>query len=196
MFRRRRVWFVLAAGLLLAVALHVQWLPLLGNYLIQEEPPRRADAIFVLGGDQYGDRIVRAAELAKQGFASAVYVSGPAGIFDYHESDLSIPYARKRGFLDVNFVPLPNDCKSTRDEAEKYTAEWRQKGLHTVLIVTSNFHTRRALRIFRQVDPGIEFVMVAAPTRDFNPQDWWLRRQDQKTLFTEWTKTFAYWLGL
>ena len=191
---RRAAW---PLGLVLAlVLLHVQWLPVLAWILICAEAPRRADAIFVLGGDQYGERILHAAALARQGYAPKVYVSGPSGIFDHYESDLSIEFARRRGYTDVTFLALENDCKSTRDEAERYLPEFRRLGFKRILVVTSNFHTRRAGRIFRAVAQEPEIHMMAAAAREFRPADWWLRRQDQKNLFMEWSKTFANWIGL
>lgn len=191
---RRAVWpwgLVLALGLL-----HAQWFPALAWILIRAEAPRGADAIFVLGGDQYGERILHAAALARQGYASKVYVSGPSGIFDHYESDLSIEFARRRGYTDVTFVALENDCRSTRDEAERYLPEFRRLGFKRILVVTSNFHTGRAGRIFRAVAQEPEIHMMAAAAREFRPDDWWLRRQDQKNLFLEWSKTFANWIGL
>ncbi|MCA2963895.1 MAG: YdcF family protein [Acidobacteriaceae bacterium] len=191
---RRAAW---PLGLVLAlVLLHAQWLPVLAWILICAEAPRRADAIFVLGGDQYGERILHAAALARQGYAPKVYVSGPSGIFDHYESDLSIEFARRRGYTDVTFLALENDCKSTRDEAERYLPEFRRLGFKRILVVTSNFHTRRAGRIFRAVAQEPEIHMMAAAAREFRPADWWLRRQDQKNLFMEWSKTFANWIGL
>lgn len=191
---RRAAW---PLGLVLAlVLLHAQWLPVLAWILISAEAPRRADAIFVLGGDQYGERILHAAALARQGYAPKVYVSGPSGIFDHYESDLSIEFARRRGYTDVTFLALENDCKSTRDEAERYLPEFRRLGFKRILVVTSNFHTRRAGRIFRAVAQEPEIHMMAAAAREFRPADWWLRRQDQKNLFMEWSKTFANWIGL
>lgn len=191
---RRGLWPV--ALVVALVLLHAQWLPSLAWFLVRAEAPRQADAIFVLGGDQYGERILHAASLARQGFAPRVYVSGPSGIFDHYESDLSIEFARRRGYTDVPFVALENDCKSTREEAERYLPEFRRLGFQRILVVTSNFHTRRAGRIFRAVAREPEVHMIAAAAREFRPDDWWLRRQDQKNLFMEWSKTFANWIGL
>ena len=50
----------------------------LGEFLVHTETPSHADVIVVLAGDPSGHRILRAAELVKQGYASKVLVSGPA----------------------------------------------------------------------------------------------------------------------
>lgn len=196
MFRRGRRWWLLAAFAVGLIVSRAQWLPAVAWFLVQSEAPRKADAIFVLGGDQYGERIMHAAELARQGYAPKVYVSGPAGIFDHYESELAIEFAQRRGYTDVQFVPLENNCKSTRDEAERYMPEFRRLGFRRVLVVTSNFHTRRAGRILRAVAADPEIHMIAAAAREFHPEDWWHRRQDQKNLFMEWSKTFASWIGM
>lgn len=196
MLRGARLGLGFVAFVAILFFFHAQWLPWVGWYLVNSEAPQKADAIFVLGGDQFGERIVHAAELARQGFAPKVYVSGPAGIFDYYESDLSIEFAKRRGYGDVTFVALPNTCKSTQDEAERYMPEFRRMGFQHVLVVTSNFHTRRAGRIMRAAGAEPQIHMIAAAAREFHPEDWWQRRQDQKNLFMEWSKTFANWLGL
>jgi uncharacterized SAM-binding protein YcdF (DUF218 family) len=62
--------------------------------------------------------------------------------------------------------------------------------------VTSNYHTRRAGRIFRSKAPDLEIHMIAAPDRDFTPDGWWKTRQGQKVFLDEWIKTVATWFGL
>ncbi len=50
----------------------IRWqttLSFLGGYLVYSEPPQSADIILVLAGDFYGSRVLKAAELAKQGYA-------------------------------------------------------------------------------------------------------------------------------
>ena len=51
----------------------------MGRYLVDADPPVPADAALVLAGDAAGFRIIRAAELVREGFTSTVLVSGPAG---------------------------------------------------------------------------------------------------------------------
>jgi uncharacterized SAM-binding protein YcdF (DUF218 family) len=74
--------------------------------------------------------------------------------------------------------------------------EIRCEGIRRLLVVTSNYHTRRAGRIFREAAPDLTIVMVGAPDRDFTPQGWWRNREAQKTFVTEWEKTIAGWLGI
>ena len=176
---------------------HTLWFPWLGGYLVQADPLVKADAVLVLAGDWNGDRIVNAAELVKQGYAPAVYVSGPMTLYGVNEATLAINYAVSRGYSRDIFVPMISGAFSTRDEVAYFGPELRRKGVHRLLIVTSDFHTRRAGKLFRKgLGPDFEIHMIPTPDRHFTPNGWWQDREGQKVLFFEWSKTIAVLLGL
>jgi len=56
-----------------------------------------------------------------------------------------------------------------------------------ILLVTSDFHTRRALSIFNRTLPGNYSVAAAFDEREFGVQ-WWRHRQWAKVNFDEWVK--------
>lgn len=168
----------------------------LGAYLVQAEEPVRCDCLFVLGGDSRGQRIMRAAELYRAGMAGRAFVSGPEGNYGFTEDQLAIPFARKNGAADVPFEGLPNKAKSTESEAREAGPRLKAEGCRSVLVVTSDFHTRRAGRILRREWPDLQVRMAAAPTADYDAARWWKDRNYQKTFFFEWTKTVADWIGL
>jgi uncharacterized SAM-binding protein YcdF (DUF218 family) len=172
------------------------WLPRVGTSLEDSGQPRKADIAVVLGGDFFGNRILKAAELAREGYVPKVLVSGPSGQYSFHESDLAIPFAVKHGFPESLFVPAPNDTRSTRDEAVSLVPLLRRMGVHSFLLVTSDFHTRRAARLFRSAAPEMRVFAVAAPDAEFQLESWWKAREGRKSVFLEWTKTFATWLGM
>ena len=94
-------------------------------------------------------------------------VSGPSGIYGYHECDLAIPFAVKAGYPESYFVHFENDARSTQEEARDAVARLRQLGAHKVLLVTSDYHTRRAGKIFRAAAPDLQFIVIAAPDASF-----------------------------
>jgi uncharacterized SAM-binding protein YcdF (DUF218 family) len=183
-----------------AVLAHALWLPWLGDLLIRDDGPAKADIAVVLGGDFYGHRIEKAAELVRAGYAPAVLVSGPAGMYGVYESDLAIPYIVRKGYAAEWFIPFPNAALSTREEAEAVLPELRRRNVHSFLLVTSDYHTARAGRIYRALErrtpesPAMR--VVAAPDEFFHADSWWRNRQGQKIAFTEWAKTFAAVLGI
>jgi len=197
--RNRRLWsgvFILIALALLVVVLRTQIMSALGGYLVQADSPQKADAALVLAGDGWGNRILAAAELARDGYVPKVLVSGPDGAYGNHECDLAIPFAVKHGYPVSYFVHVEHEGRSTLAEAKAVLIEIRRMGIKRLLVVTSNFHTRRSGFIFRKLAPDLTILVVAAPDKNFTPDVWWHNREGQKTFLLEWQKTLANWFGV
>jgi uncharacterized SAM-binding protein YcdF (DUF218 family) len=169
----------------------------MGEYLVQTDPLVKGDAALVLAGDWNGDRILKAAELSKQGYAPVVLVSGPTNLYGVNEATLAIDYAVHCGYPRDIFVPMISGAFSTREEVAFLGPALRKRGVHRLLIVTSDFHTRRAGKLFRRdLGRDLEIYMIASPDRHFTPGGWWKDREGQKVLFFEWSKTIATFIGL
>lgn len=186
-----------AALLLILLFLASPWLlASLGSLLVNQQPPQAADGVLVLAGDAFGNRILKGAELVRQGFAPVVYASGPGNNYGHTEDELAIRFATRNGFPATYFVGLPNHADSTADEARLLLPQLRARGVRRLLLVTSNYHTARAGRTFRRTDPGMQITVVAAQDRYFHPSRWWHTRQGQKVFFFESAKTLADFVGL
>lgn len=195
--RRLLPGVLLLAGLaVIAVVFRAQLLGAMGAYLVRAAPPQQADAALVLAGDGWGYRILTAAQLARDGFVPRVLVSGPDGAYGLHECDLAIPFAVKHGYSESYFVHLENSARSTASEAQALLPVIRRMGFRRVILVTSNYHTRRAGAIYRKLAPDLTILTVAAPDESFTPNGWWHSREGQKTFVIEWEKTVASWMGL
>lgn len=187
-----------AAGVVCLAA--PMWLPLLGRGLVRDEGPAKADLAVVLGGDFFGDRILKAGDLVRQGYVPAALVSGPEGFLGQHECDFTIRFAVRHGYPEKWFIPYPADVHSTQDEATAILPELRRRHIHSVLVITSNYHTARAARVFRSTERslggGIQMRMVSVPDRSFRPDSWWRSREGQKVAFLEWLKTVTGIFGI
>src|SRR5262249_25211300 len=71
----------------------------------------------------------------------------------------------------------------------------RQRNWRSVIVVTSNYHTRRARYIFRKVFPQtIEVYVASARDGDFDPDLWWTKRKSIKQLIRELVAmVVAFW---
>jgi uncharacterized SAM-binding protein YcdF (DUF218 family) len=154
---------------------------------IVEDPLGKADALVVLSDDNfYADRATRAAELLREGKAPLIVACGRrlrpnAGIAELMEHDLI-----ERGVPKEKIVRLPHDADSTKEEAEALQKFAKEKKWRSLIVVTSNYHTRRARYIFRRVFPqGIEISVASARDGDFDPQHWWEKRKSTKELTRE-----------
>jgi uncharacterized SAM-binding protein YcdF (DUF218 family) len=189
----RATALILAVAVVLLLLFHAAILAALGNYLVKAGPPQKADIIVVLAGDGFGHRILTAGDLIKQGYASKALVSGPNGNYGNYECDLAIPFAVKAGDPESEFLHLEHRGRSTAEEAQVVVKKLREMGVKRVILVTSNYHTRRAGSIFRRAAPDLEFYVVASPDEFFNPDSWWKNREASKTFIFEWMKTVAEW---
>jgi uncharacterized SAM-binding protein YcdF (DUF218 family) len=180
------------AAVLLAVVLLIQWqtaLSLLGSCLIDSEAPRPADLILVLGGDFWGPRVVKAAELSTLGYAPTVLISGPpyAG---RPEGELAVDFLVKRGFRREMFAVFGHTAASTVAEALALRGELARRGVKRVILVTSSYHSRRAAIVFGLFCPGIRFTSVPA-SDSFYAAGWWKSPISREIFFSEWSKIFG-----
>ncbi|HEX4273875.1 MAG TPA: YdcF family protein [Bryobacteraceae bacterium] len=152
--------------------------------------------IVVLGGDEKGNRILHAAELAREGYAPKVLVSGIESVYGRHESDLAIDYAVSRGYPREIFIPFRYSPLNTRDEARADATELRRLGVHKYLLVTSVYHSARASRDFRREGQGLEMHPSPAQEPWWHNGQWWKNREGRKIWFNETLKTMADYLGI
>lgn len=197
--RRSRVWLLLLCLVLLIAVASPLWLRAIGAALIRDDGPAKADAAVVLAGDQWGNRILKGAELVRDGYVPVVFVSGPP-YYAEHESEAAIRMAVAHGYPREWFISAPNDALSTREEARAMLEELRRRGVRRFLLVTSDYHTARAARIYRDAERSMggepEFRVVAAPDKHFHKEGWWRTREGLKTVFFECSKTLATAAGM
>lgn len=194
--RRPRFLALLILIALILFFSHAIWLRSAGEYLVQAGPPVQAEAVVVLAGDISGNRVLKAGDLVRSGFAPLAIVNGPEGMYGYPECALAIPFAVKHGYPEKDFFCFPMDAHSTREEAVIVVNELRRRGIHNVDVVTSDFHTRRAGKVLRALAGDIQIHMVASKDDHFSPGAWWHDREGRKIGLMEWTKTVAYWFGI
>ncbi len=154
---------------------------------IVEDPLEKADALIVLGDDNfYADRATRGAQLFREGKSPVIVASGRrlrpnAGIVELMEHDLV-----ERGVPRDKIVPLADDADSTLEEARALARLVKERKWHNVIVVTSNYHTRRVRYIFRRVFPqGMVVHIASARDGDFDPEHWWEKRKSIKELTRE-----------
>lgn len=152
--------------------------------LVVSVPMEKADALIVLGGEPLA-RPQEAARLYRQGVARRVFITGLGDA------------ARNRQILMASGVPgstitMETKATSTFTNATLLKPLLEAAGVHTALIVTSPFHTRRALATFQKVMPGISFGITDASI------GWWSRKEGREDVnrfaIVEFIKTLEYWL--
>jgi uncharacterized SAM-binding protein YcdF (DUF218 family) len=181
---RRRWLSLLGIAVLLLGAFYAVILYFSVNFLESSSPLIQADAMVVLGGEPQ-HRPARALELYQQGAATNIVVSG---IGDWQET---------RIVLVGNGVPeaaiqLEPNSRTTRENAKNSIPLLHAIGARRVVIVTSWFHSRRALRCFRHYAPDIQFISL--PTTADVPKSHWPDKHEWGWVTIEYAKLLYYWL--
>ena len=153
--KRARKWtrFVLGA-FAVAFLSGVLGLLLSKPALFVEGGSKRADVIVILGGDA-GDRVFRAIELFRAGLAPRIIISGTGDCF----------FIRDRLVLSgisTNVINAESISRNTKENAEFSVRLMKGQGMRSAIVVTSWFHSRRALACFRNFGTGMDFSSFPA----------------------------------
>lgn len=192
-----------------AIVLVVAWAivaPFLATYLIVERPLGRADAILVLSGSAvYKERTKKAAELYTNKVAATVIITNDgtnAGWFSGEQQNPPYVELERRelianGVAADAIVVLPGTVAGTDEEAKAIATEIDRLAVKSLIIVTSAYHTRRALKTFDTILAGreIEIGIDSPPPGDRTPAPgyWWLTPRGWQTVAGEYVKIAVYW---
>ncbi|HEY8498682.1 MAG TPA: YdcF family protein [Limnochordales bacterium] len=193
---RRLAWGgAMAAAALALVALRAPLLAAVGRLLVVAEPPEPADAIVVLGGDWRG-RIDRGIALYREGYAPVLLVTGGMAIAPGRvQADYLAEAARQAG-VPQEAILTERRASSTWEDAVLTLPLAQERGWRRVLLVTSNWHSRRATMVFRRVwgRAGIEVRSVPSEEWRFDLARWWQDPDGGETVLIEWLRLAWYWL--
>jgi len=185
--RRTGVW---AVAVVLAVVIAAN----AGKMLVIDDP-KPSDVIVVLAGET-DHRPTYGLELLEKGYARRALIDVPADakIYDSTQIELAEKYVRRLPQAsEVGICPIVG--LSTRDESHDVEQCLRREPGTRILLVTSEFHTRRSLSIFRHELRGKTFSVAAARDDTQFGTHWWARRQWAKTCVDEWLR-LLWWDAL
>src|ERR1041385_7121253 len=162
-------WLILIAVLaMLALLPVVAWGA--ARLLVVRTPPSHADAIVMMSGSAtFRERTQHAAELYKQGRASQIVLTNDGLPSGWSQTQQRNPlyYERARDELIRLGVPaasisvIEDPILGTYDEAVVIKLYAESHNLHSIVVVTSGYHSRRALWTFHRVfaDSNIQIGM-------------------------------------
>lgn len=187
--------FVIAAGSILFA----------GYWMDLNEEPVTADYILPLAGD--GHRMIKAAELYRQGYAPAILLSNARQLPPTRQQRLhwqmGYPrYSREQylslllpllGVESARLEEFGNGHISTVEEAEALRRHLNDNKV-TLLIVTSPYHARRAKMIFEDILPESTIVVTTTREGGFEKR-WWAKQTSAQNIIIELAKTLHYLAG-
>jgi CheY-like chemotaxis protein len=182
-------------SILMVAALFLLFLAANAGRFLVVDAPRPSDVIVVLAGET-DRRPARALELLAQHYAPGVLLDVPAQARIYNFTQLELAEKYRKSLPQAEAIRIcPIAGLSTRNESHDVKQCLAREPGSRVLIVTSDFHTRRALSIFRHEIRGKSFSVAAAYDDAQFGRRWWVHRQWAKTLIDEWLR-LLWWSAI
>ncbi len=179
----------------------------LAHTLIVHGELKNADALAVLAGsDAYLERTQLAAQLFFQGRAPRIILTNDNLIGGWVEAEQRNPLFVERAIKELRRAGVPSDrievlsppVSSTYEEAVLLQSYAATQKLHSLLVVTSAYHSRRALwilrRVFKNADVEISLAIVAPGYQSPTPATWWMQPKGWRIVALEYPKIFYYWV--
>ena len=204
----RKIFLFILIVAFLAV-IHGKLLTGIGSFLVVDDTPLEAEAAVILdtGVDIY-PRLIEAADLYREKRAEKVVINGNRKtdiLRALENSGYEAPcrwYAEKIGVLTFLGVGMDNivavsaeNAFDTISEAEIVGETLINKGIKSVLITTSKFHSRRARHIWSRMYKGRLQVYVAPSRNDpFSPESWWKSGRQIRWVLSEYGAWLYYYM--
>lgn len=154
------------------------------------DQPVKSDTIIILGGGDQG-RVQQVAELYDSEYANNVIITP---VEERYTSEELITILRHYGF-DEGDIIVEAESTSTYSNAEKTIEIMESKDFDSALIVTSDYHIKRAKIAFDRLNDGSkEFHYI--PATNLEGEKWHEREDAHKYWFNEFIKVWGYRLGL
>lgn len=197
-------------AVILALILVVVWstaAPYLAKSLILEKELDKADAIIVLAGSStYLERTKKAADIFQQGVSRRVILTDDGGFAGWSQEEQRNPpfvYLAKQELVKLGVPAQSIEIVKPAGSGTIYEARYirsliSQRKWKSVELVTSGYHTRRALFTFQRTiqDKKVKVGIVGASTGDQTPSPftWWLTPRGWMIVGGEYVKSIVYWI--
>ena len=171
-----------------------------GALLVTADPLEKSNAGLILsGGDD--TRIDEAARLYEEGFIEFVIltetgVDVPEWGTDY--TSLMRYAVMKEGIPESAILISEHTVESTFDEARSILKFARQRGFHSLIVITDPYHTLRTRLIFREVFAGetqVSFQIQPVRNHWYRSNTWWKSFRGWKFTLQEYVRLIGFMLG-
>jgi len=90
-------------------------------------------------------------------------------------------------------VRIESIATETLDELTRIRALAVERGWTRLILVSSNFHTRRVSLIARYVfEDDLQVAVIGSRYSEFDPRGWWRTARDARTFLIEFQKLLLY----
>ena len=167
--------------------------------LITNDEPQKSDVVIVLGGgvdknikdigQAVQKRMDKGIELWLNGYADYIILTGgEVKDTSYAEADELIEYASEKD-VPENIIFTESKARDTYENAVYSQEIMQDNNWQTALVATSDYHAKRACRIFRKLNMDVKCIAAEVPQEKF-----YQKFEYFKSILREYGATIYYWL--
>lgn len=184
--------FIFGAAIVLAViaAIVLGLLFGVGWFLSPQDKLVKADVIVAISGGETQAREQEAAKLYKEGWAPTIIFSGAASDPNSPSNALVMKRLAVTQGVPASAIVLDEDSTDTAQNASDVAFIIKQHDFHSLILVTSPYHQRRASLTFRDA-LGKGYVIINHSTIDqsWRRNHWWASPYSRALTSAELKKT-------
>jgi len=161
----------------------------IGYYLSPQDQLAKSDAIVAISGGETEARTAEAVKLYQEGWGANIIFSGAALDPNGPSNAKAMARAAIAAGVPPTSIELDETATNTRQNANDVGEIIRRENYHSIILVTSPYHQRRASIAFHRVLGG-NFVIVNHSSFDgrWRRSHWWATPASRELTYSELQK--------
>jgi uncharacterized SAM-binding protein YcdF (DUF218 family) len=161
----------------------------IGYYLSPQSPLSKANAIVAISGGDTEARTEEAVRLYRDHWASEIVFSGAAADTSGPSNAQAMASAAEHQGVPSSAIHLDETSTNTRENAINVAKIVQDRGYHSIILVTSPYHQRRAEIIFhRALGSSFDIINHSSYDQQWRRSHWWATQYSRDITFAELQK--------
>jgi uncharacterized SAM-binding protein YcdF (DUF218 family) len=166
----------------------------IGFFLSPQDKLRHADLIVAISGGETSQRTNEAIRVYKEGYAPKLLFSGAAADPTGPSNAATMRRDAISQGVPASAILIEEHSTTTEENAIDSAPIIHQLGAHTIILVTSPYHQRRASLSFHQVlGPSVTIINHSASDSVWRKSTWWRNPYTIKLTLEELQKIIYVW---
>jgi uncharacterized SAM-binding protein YcdF (DUF218 family) len=184
----------LVVGLVVVAVVVVGGIVGIGYFLSPQDQLRHADLIVAISGGETPERTREAVLLYREGYAPRLLFSGAAADRSGPSNAAAMRSDAISQGVPANAILIEEDSTTTTENAADAAPIIHSINAHTIILVTSPYHQRRASLSFHEIlGPSVTIINHSAADSVWRKSTWWRQPATIELTFSELQKTLYVW---
>jgi uncharacterized SAM-binding protein YcdF (DUF218 family) len=187
----KRFLAVLLVMLVLAAVAALAFFFGIGYYLSPQDDLTKVDAIVAISGGETDTRTAEAIKLHHDGWGANIIFSGAALDPASPSNAQAMARAARAANVPASAIELDETATNTRGNATNVAKIIKAHSYHSIILVTSPYHQRRANIAFRRaLGPDYAIINHSSFDAQWRRSHWWATPESRALTFAELQKVF------